>query len=368
MIVFGLLSSVFDLPDLRRLVVAGGPAAGGVPDGLVRRIGRSRRPASCWSSAAARPLGRSRPGRALVQGDGGSASRRPWRCRSPRWPRPLGLVHPRPAVLALIGAIVVTYVAVAELVKRLVLCQPRSASTTCVSPAADVRSLRRLCAGAGRVRRIARLAAPWKTSRAASETSWWRGGCNPDHQGAVRTVESKGRILIVDDEVNARTALVELLRDEGYAVETAADGFKALGKVGGLRARPGGHRSEDAGHGRAAAAGQAARERPRPAGHRDDRVRRGRDRGEGDALGRARLSDQAGQRRRAVGGRRARAGAAAAARRDRACCGSACRRSTASRTSSAARRRCRRSSRPSPRSRRRGPACSSPASRAPARS
>jgi DNA-binding NtrC family response regulator len=39
------------------------------------------------------------------------------------------------------------------------------------------------------------------------------------------------RILIVDDEVNARTALAELLREEGYAVETAADGFKALPKL-----------------------------------------------------------------------------------------------------------------------------------------
>jgi two-component system response regulator HydG len=44
-------------------------------------------------------------------------------------------------------------------------------------------------------------------------------------------VESKGRILVVDDEANARTALAELLRDEGYAVESAADGFKALGKL-----------------------------------------------------------------------------------------------------------------------------------------
>jgi two-component system response regulator HydG len=44
-------------------------------------------------------------------------------------------------------------------------------------------------------------------------------------------VETKGRILVVDDEVNARTALVELLRDEGYSVESAADGFKALGKL-----------------------------------------------------------------------------------------------------------------------------------------
>ena len=41
----------------------------------------------------------------------------------------------------------------------------------------------------------------------------------------------KGRILVVDDEVNARTALAELLRDEGYSVETAADGFKALPKL-----------------------------------------------------------------------------------------------------------------------------------------
>jgi two-component system response regulator HydG len=44
-------------------------------------------------------------------------------------------------------------------------------------------------------------------------------------------MQSKGRILVVDDEANARSALDELLRDDGYAVETAADGFKALGKV-----------------------------------------------------------------------------------------------------------------------------------------
>jgi DNA-binding NtrC family response regulator len=42
---------------------------------------------------------------------------------------------------------------------------------------------------------------------------------------------AKDRVLIVDDEANARTALAELLRDEGYAVETAADGFKALPKL-----------------------------------------------------------------------------------------------------------------------------------------
>ena len=42
---------------------------------------------------------------------------------------------------------------------------------------------------------------------------------------------ANGRILVVDDEVNARTALAELLSEEGYDVETAADAFKALGKV-----------------------------------------------------------------------------------------------------------------------------------------
>jgi DNA-binding NtrC family response regulator len=42
---------------------------------------------------------------------------------------------------------------------------------------------------------------------------------------------NRGRVLVVDDESNARSALAELLRDEGYTVETAADGFKALPKL-----------------------------------------------------------------------------------------------------------------------------------------
>ncbi len=41
----------------------------------------------------------------------------------------------------------------------------------------------------------------------------------------------RGRILVVDDEANARAALSEILKDEGYVTETAADGFKALGKL-----------------------------------------------------------------------------------------------------------------------------------------
>ena len=39
-----------------------------------------------------------------------------------------------------------------------------------------------------------------------------------------------GRILVVDDEPNALTALAELLGDEGYEVDMAADGFEALRK------------------------------------------------------------------------------------------------------------------------------------------
>lgn len=40
--------------------------------------------------------------------------------------------------------------------------------------------------------------------------------------------QSKGRVLVVDDEVNAREALVELLCEEEFQVESAADGERAL--------------------------------------------------------------------------------------------------------------------------------------------
>lgn len=46
-------------------------------------------------------------------------------------------------------------------------------------------------------------------------------------------VDSKplARILVVDDETAARSALTELLREEGYEVQSAGDGFKALGRI-----------------------------------------------------------------------------------------------------------------------------------------
>ncbi|MCB9604226.1 MAG: sigma-54-dependent Fis family transcriptional regulator [Sandaracinus sp.] len=40
-----------------------------------------------------------------------------------------------------------------------------------------------------------------------------------------------GRVLIVDDEANARSALAELLEDEGYVTATASDGVEALEKL-----------------------------------------------------------------------------------------------------------------------------------------
>jgi len=47
----------------------------------------------------------------------------------------------------------------------------------------------------------------------------------------VRNEPEEIEILVVDDEVAARSALAELLRDEGYVVRTAADAFKALGQL-----------------------------------------------------------------------------------------------------------------------------------------
>lgn len=41
----------------------------------------------------------------------------------------------------------------------------------------------------------------------------------------------RARILVVDDEPAARSALAELLKEEGYDVRSAADGFKALGRI-----------------------------------------------------------------------------------------------------------------------------------------
>lgn len=41
----------------------------------------------------------------------------------------------------------------------------------------------------------------------------------------------RARVLVVDDESGARSALTELLRDEGYETYGAGDGYKALGRL-----------------------------------------------------------------------------------------------------------------------------------------
>ncbi|MEY4508936.1 MAG: hypothetical protein RLZZ450_1058, partial [Pseudomonadota bacterium] len=41
-------------------------------------------------------------------------------------------------------------------------------------------------------------------------------------------MESKGRVLVVDDEVDALSALAELLQEDGFVTETAEDGQRAL--------------------------------------------------------------------------------------------------------------------------------------------
>ena len=42
---------------------------------------------------------------------------------------------------------------------------------------------------------------------------------------------NKARILVVDDEASARSGLSKLLSQEGYTVDTAADGLLALETV-----------------------------------------------------------------------------------------------------------------------------------------
>jgi two-component system response regulator HydG len=48
---------------------------------------------------------------------------------------------------------------------------------------------------------------------------------------AIGSMRPVTRILIVDDEPNARTALSELLRDEGYEVASADDGATAQARL-----------------------------------------------------------------------------------------------------------------------------------------
>ena len=64
-----------------------------------------------------------------------------------------------------------------------------------------------------------------------SETSVQLIPSKPSAHHGTSVQESKGRILVVDDEANARSALAELLEDAGYFVASAADGRAALAQL-----------------------------------------------------------------------------------------------------------------------------------------
>ncbi|MEZ4256207.1 MAG: sigma-54 dependent transcriptional regulator [Polyangiales bacterium] len=58
-----------------------------------------------------------------------------------------------------------------------------------------------------------------------------KAALEPDPTGATAAKSQRGRVLVVDDEANARDALVELLTDEGYQAEPAGDGQQALRRL-----------------------------------------------------------------------------------------------------------------------------------------
>jgi DNA-binding NtrC family response regulator len=64
----------------------------------------------------------------------------------------------------------------------------------------------------------------------AAEKNERSGDSVPEKREKMTEARRPGRILVVDDEANARTALAEILKQEDYDVETAADGFKALAR------------------------------------------------------------------------------------------------------------------------------------------
>jgi Mg2+-importing ATPase len=116
MVVFGLLSSIFDYLTFGALLWGTGASPAAFRTGWfiesvlsaasVVLVVRSRR-----------PLGKSRPGRALVRATAACLAITLALPFSPLG-APLGLVPPRPAVLALIAVVVAAYVAAAEIVKR----------------------------------------------------------------------------------------------------------------------------------------------------------------------------------------------------------------------------------------------------------
>ena len=183
-----------------------------------------------------------------------------------------------------------------------------------------------------------------------------------------RSMSVKGRLVVIDDEVNAAAALETLLKEDGYEVARAHDaraGLQLLEKVEpdvvltDLR-MPGMDGIE--------LLAKIKEIRPRDDGHHDDRVRHGEDRRQGDEARAPRTTSASRSTSRSWRSCSRRRSRRRACSRRRARCASGSSTSTASTTWSARARRCSRSSRRSGRSRRRRPPCCCSARAAPARS
>ena len=124
------------------------------------------------------------------------------------------------------------------------------------------------------------------------------------------------RILVVDDEADIRGLLKEILSEEGYEVEVAADATQARSSRVAQVPRPRAARYLDAGHGRHHPAARMVGDRRLrlPGGH-DVRPRHGRDRRRGHAPRRLRFRREAAVADQAAahGGAGARRGAPQAA-------------------------------------------------------
>ena len=162
----------------------------------------------------------------------------------------------------------------------------------------------------------------------------------PDAGRGRGSMSVKGRIVVIDDEVNAAAALETLL--QGGRLRGRPRARRARGAAAAREGRAGrrAHRPAHAGHGRHRAAGQDQGDPARDHGHPDDRLRHGEDRGQGhEARGRG-LPRQADRRRGARGRPAEGPRAQGPAGGDAARCASGSSTSTASTTWSARARRC----------------------------
>jgi len=54
----------------------------------------------------------------------------------------------------------------------------------------------------------------------------------------MKVEKQRAHILVVEDDLDIRESMTEILEDRGYAVSTAADGFEALQQLSGGATKP----------------------------------------------------------------------------------------------------------------------------------